>query len=144
MNSKLLTNEYSTTLGDGTVMYYGALNESNCDTITITVKGRFQPTQEKTDYQKDINNAKAMFMKYGNEALDKTNWIVGYHILTSEFTERGITSTRACKMKYHMYVSPQKNDKIEVYKPRILNLSKGMNYILNASLEQNGFRIVEP
>lgn len=142
MNSKVLTNEYSTTLGDGTVMYYGTPNETKSDVITITVKGKFQPTQEKTDYQKDIGGVKSAFMKYGTDVLDKVDWVSDYYILTSDFTERGISSTKACKMKYQMYISPKQTGRFSGFKSKVIRLGKAMNHLLKRCLSDKGFKMV--
>lgn len=141
VNSKVLLNEYNTNLGDGTTLYYGTKNESECDTISITVKARFKPIIDKKDYQKEIKACKIKFMKLGNKLLKNVQWINDYYILTSDFTERGIIFNKPCKLKYQIYVTTIEKNTLNYFVEYITKLCNEMNVLLCDCLDEFGFEI---
>ena len=91
MNSKVLTNEYKEEIENIGTLYYGSPNEKTCDVISMTLKGKFKPTQESKNYEKNSIRARHMFIASGTEHLNSLSWLNNHYIFTADFTEKGIS-----------------------------------------------------
>lgn len=139
MNSKVLPNEYKTEIENIGTLYYGSPNEKTCDVISMTLKGKFKPTSESKNYEKNSARARHMFVASGTECLNSLPWIDSHYIFTTDFTEKGISYGKPNKYKYQLFVRPNKPKTIEEYKGDVFNLTATLNGYLGKSFEENGF-----
>lgn len=139
VNSKVLSSERKLVFGDGTTLYYGTKNENMCGTITITVKARFKPLTRKKDYLRDIRSCRLKFMGDGGRMLRACRWVNAYHILTTDFTERGIAYGKPCKLKYQIYLTPTERNTLDHFSGDITTLCSDMNALLRECLDDFGF-----
>lgn len=139
MNSKVLTNEHKTEIENIGTLYYGSPNEKVCDVISMTLKGRFKPTYESKNYEKNSTRARHMFIASGTEHLNTLPWMNSHYIFTADFTEKGITFGRANKFKYQLFVKPNEPKTLDEYKGDVFSLTDTLNRYLGQSLEENGF-----
>lgn len=139
MNSKVLTNEYKEEIENIGTLYYGSPNEKTCDVISMTLKGKFKPTQESKNYEKNSIRARHMFITSGTEHLDSLSWLNNHYIFTADFTEKGISYGKPNKFKYQLFVRPSQPKTIEEYKGDVFTLTTTLNGYLGKSFEENGF-----
>lgn len=143
MTSKVLTNEYEEKINDGTVLTYGSPNEKECDIISIHVKGRIKPTEDKKDYKQDSRQLKENTIKHVAKLFNGCDWINPHHIFTCDFTERGILYNKPFRFKYQVYVKPNVRGSINAYKDHILDITTEINGIIDGECKRVGFEIIK-
>lgn len=139
MNSKVLPNEHKTEIENIGTLYYGSPNEKTCDVISVTLKGKFKPTSESKNYEKNSARAKHMFIASGTEHLNSLSWIDNHYIFTADFTEKGISYGKPNKYKYQLFIRPNEPKTIEEYRDSVFTLTNTLNGCLGESLKENGF-----
>ena len=106
MTSKVLSNEYKEDIKDGTILTYGSLNEKECDVISIHVRGKIKPIENKKDYKLESKQLKENTIKHATKVFNGCDWINPHHIFTCDFTEKGILYNKPFRFKYQVYVKP--------------------------------------
>ena len=139
MNSKVLPNEHKTEIENIGTLYYCSPNEKTCDVISVTLKGKFKPTSESKNYEKNSARAKHMFIASGTEHLNSLSWIDNHYIFTADFTEKGISYGKPNKYKYQLFIRPNEPKTIEEYRDSVFTLTNTLNGCLGESLKENGF-----
>jgi len=139
MNSKVLTNEHKEEIENVGTLYYGSPNEKSCDVISMTMKGKFEPTHESSNFEKNSIRARHMFVTSGTEYLNSLLWMDSHYIFTADFTEKGISYGKPNKYKYQVFVRPNEPKTIEEYKGDVFTLATTLNGYLGRSFEENGF-----
>lgn len=143
MTSKVLSNEYKEDIKDGTILTYGSLNEKECDVISIHVRGKIKPIENKKDYKLESKQLKENTIKHATKAFNGCDWINPHHIFTCDFTEKGILYNKPFRFKYQVYVKPNTKESLSVYKPEILNITKTINSIIDDECKKIGFEIIK-
>ena len=143
MTSKVLTNEYKENINDGTVMTYGSLNEKSCDTISINVRGKIKPVENKKEYREESKQLKENTIKEVNKVFENFNWINEHHIFTCDFTEKGIMYNKPFRFKYQVYLKPNTRGPLNTYRDNILDVATKINQVINAECQEVGFEIIK-
>lgn len=143
MTSKVLTNEYREKFEDGTILTYGSLNERECDIISINVRGKIKPVEDKKDYKQESKQLKENTIKNVTRAFDELEWINPHHIFTCDFTEKGILYNKPFRFKYQVYVKPFTKNSLNCYKTEILNIARNINNIIDTECKKIGFEIIK-
>ncbi len=143
MTSKVLTNEYKENINDGTIVTYGSLNEKECDVISINVRGRIKPIENKKEYKEESKQLKENTIKRVNKIFENFNWINGHHIFACDFTEKGILYNKPFKFKYQVYVKPNERQSLNSYKEGILDIATKINRIIDTECKDVGFEIIK-
>ena len=143
MTSKVLTNEYKEYINDGTILTYGSLNEKECDIISINVRGKIKPVENKKEYKAESKQLKDNTIKYVGRLFNGYDWIGPHHIFTCDFTEKGIIYNKPFRFKYQVYVKPKIKDPLVSYKTEILNITKNINSIIDNECKKIGFEIIK-
>ena len=139
--SKIVEDERVVDLGDGFTMFYGSKDSASCDVIEVSVKGFFTPVSERTNYQADAASVcKAMQGKISGFLL-KAGGIDSHHIVTTDFTERGIRMGKRCKLKYQMYIRPLDKGPIDSHGGLVIGIVSEVNRILSDTLSEFGFSV---
>lgn len=143
MTSKVLTNEYKEKFEDGTVLTYGSPNEKECDIISIHVRGRIKPTENKKDYKPDSKQLKDNTIRGVGGLFGECDWIEPHHIFTCDFTEKGILYNKPFRFKYQVYVKPNVRKPINTYRNNIVNMTSEINKIIDCECKRVGFEIIK-
>lgn len=136
-----LFNEYKEKLQDNTTLLYGVPNPTINNIISIIVKGKFTPIENKKDYSDDITLTIKEFLKEGNNILSNTDWIEPFFIFKPDFTEKGIKYNKSCKFKYQLLIRTKPFDNIKINKENILILANTLNKKLNNIFNLNNLSI---
>lgn len=143
MTSKVLANEHKEKIKDGTVLTYGSLNENECDIISMNVRGKIKPLENKREYKQESKQLKENTIKHVNQMFGECDWINPHYIFTCDFTEKGILHNKPFRFKYQVYVKPNVKEPLNVYKGQILDIAKDINNIIGNECREIGFEIIK-
>lgn len=143
MTSKVLANEYKEEIKDGTVLTYGSPNEKECDIISIHVRGKIKPVEDKKEYKQESKQLKENTIKRVSKIFNTYDWINPHHIFTCDFTEKGILYNKPFRFKYQVYVKPNERQPLNSYKTCILDIATNINRIIDTECKDMGFEIIK-
>ena len=108
---------------------YKRLNKTG--PISVTVKGKFRPNEEKSNYISETNVLKTTFLKNVNEYLINLDKIQDHFILKIDFTEKGLSIKKWHKFKYTIFFnSKTKIVEVEEIETLIKKIIEDVNLIL--------------
>lgn len=139
--SKIIEDERVADLGNGFTVFYGSRDNSSCDVIEVSVKGFFTPVSERTNYQTDAESVCKAMQRKISEFLLKADGIDSHHIVTTDFTGRGIRMGKRCKLKYQMYIRPLEKGPIGSHEGMVMGIVSEVNRILSDTLSEFGFSV---
>lgn len=99
--------------------------------ISVTVKGKFRPNEEKSNYISETNVLKTTFLKNVNKYLINLDKIQDHFILKIDFTEKGLSIKKWHKFKYTIFFnSKTKIVEVEEIETLIKKIIEDVNLIL--------------